>query len=337
MTIPKHLFVMQSKDLIIRRESTAGGAFSEIAKYVIHQGGVVFGAAFDKKMRVTHQYVEDVAELSRFRGSKYVQSQPGEAFVQVKSFLEQGRMVCFSGTPCQVSGLKSFLGKEYEGLILVDVICRATPSPILWQDYYVEITKNSPAAIKKVRFRDKFYGYKFSTFSLYTDDPKKDYHKGVESDPWLRSFFSGSNIRPSCSKCAFKGIDKVADFTLWDCFDICKYSREMDDDKGTTGVLVHSEKGMQLLEKISDVVICKELPVKDGMGKSQLYQSAAVSPKRTAFMATYAEKGVKAAMEQFYPETIKTKLKWIGRVILTKTGLYTGIKRLNIIVKAKRK
>lgn len=337
MTIPKHLFVIQSKDSKIRRESTAGGAFSEIAKYVIHQGGVVFGAAFDEKMRVTHQYVEDEAELRIFRGSKYVQSQPGEAFTQVKKFLEQGRMVCFSGTPCQVTGLARFLEKDYEGLILVDVICRATPSPMLWQDYYDEITKDVPAAIHNVRFRDKYYGYKFSTFSIYTDKPKKDYHKGVESDPWLRSFFSGSNIRPSCSKCVFKGIDKVADFTLWDCFDICKYSREMDDDKGTTGVLVHSEKGMDLLHKISDAVICKELPMKDGVGKAQLYQSAVVSPKRTAFMTTYCEKGARAAMEQFYPKTVKTNLKWVGRVVLTKTGLYTGIKRLRIIMKAEKK
>lgn len=333
MNFSKRLFVVQSKNDQIRRESTAGGAFTEIARYVLKQNGVVFGAAFDDQMSITHQFVEREQDLAKFRGSKYVQSTIGESYIKVKEFLEKGRHVCFSGTPCQIAGLSKFLGKEYEHLILVDVICRATPSPVMWLDYYGTLQKKVNTSIKGIRFRDKFYGYKFSTFSIYTEHPKSDYHCGVESDPWLRAFFDGSSIRPSCTQCAFKGLEKISDFTLWDCFDICRFDNQMDDDKGTTGVLVNSAKGWDIIQRIVPSIIYKELPVGENVGKPQLYQSAQASIKRDSFFELYRESGITKAMEQYYPLDIKARMKRMIRVTLTLLGLYRPMKRIQIMQK----
>ena len=162
-------YIVQNKDVEVLRESTAGGAFTAIAKYVIHNSGVVFGVELNKNLEAHHIYVEDVTELKRFRNSKYVQSSVGGTLRKVKFFLEQGKTVCFSGTPCQIEGLKCYLKKDYENLITVDVVCRAVPSPLIFRKY-VELQKQElEDDIKTVRFRDKYYGYKYSTMNVVTD------------------------------------------------------------------------------------------------------------------------------------------------------------------------
>ena len=132
----------------------------------------------------------------------------------VKSFLEQGKTVCFSGTPCQIEGLKCYLKKDYENLITVDVVCRAVPSPLIFRKY-VEFQEQKLAdKIKTVRFRDKYYGYKYSTMNIITDRNHGNYHQGVESDPWLRAFFSNICDRPSCHNCRFRNPVSYTHLTL---------------------------------------------------------------------------------------------------------------------------
>jgi hypothetical protein len=158
-------YLVQIRDEEIRRESTSGGAFTGIAQYVIAQGGVVFGAAYDTDFQVVHTFVEQVSELRLFRNSKYVQSKMGDSFWQVKKFLSEGRLVCFSGTPCQVEGLFHYLGGEHENLILVDIVCHAVPSPKVWNKY-LEVQKNKFGSISNIRFRDKYWGYKYSNLAI---------------------------------------------------------------------------------------------------------------------------------------------------------------------------
>ena len=130
-----HAIACKNKEEKIREESTSGGVFTALSELVINQGGVVFGAIYDENLNVKHSYVENIDECNKFRGSKYVQSSIGDAFKKVKEFLVQGRLVMFSGTPCQVAGLYSYLGKEYDNLILIDLVCHGAPSPKVFRKY----------------------------------------------------------------------------------------------------------------------------------------------------------------------------------------------------------
>lgn len=188
--VKQKAYIVNNKNTKIRLESTSGGAFTAIAEYVIEKKGIVFGAAFNEDLEVEHIAINNKEELKRFRGSKYVQSDMNDTFTQVKKYLEQGTIVCFSGTPCQVEGLKKFLPKEYSNLITVDVVCRAVPSPKLYRLYKQYMKKKMKSdEIEDIIFRDKsVYGYRYTTMTVKTK--YKIYHNGVESDPYLRAFFN---------------------------------------------------------------------------------------------------------------------------------------------------
>ena len=142
--------------------------------------------------------------MKKFRGSKYVQSDLKDTFIEVKKFLDNDKWVCFSGTPCQIEGLKKFLSKEYDKLVTVDIVCHAVPSPLVWRKYLeYQKQKLDIDEIDKILFRDKRkYGYKYSTMTIESKD--KVYAMGVETDPYLRAFFGDLSDRPACYKCIFK-------------------------------------------------------------------------------------------------------------------------------------
>ncbi len=238
----KHIIV-QNKDENVLMQSTSGGAFSAFAKAVIKDGGVVFGAIMDENYRVHHIAVEKEEDLKAFRSSKYVQSAIGETYKQARAFLTNGRIVLFSGTPCQIAGLVSFLGKDYPNLITVDVMCRAVPSPKVFQKY-VELAKSRFNHIDKFVFRDKTLGYSYSTLAIYGERKGRQsvYRRGKESDEWLRLFFSGCCNRPSCNACRYQTGKRVSDITMWDCFRVYKEAPELDNNKGATNVIVWKEK-----------------------------------------------------------------------------------------------
>lgn len=237
-------FLAQHKDEDIRKESTSGGAFTAIASWIIRQGGIVYGAGYRKgTFIVEHQGVETEKDLSVFRNSKYVQSNIGNTFKEALGHLKAGRWVCFSGTPCQIEGFRSFLrGREYEKLVCVDLVCRGIPSPRILTRYIEAQQALIGGEFTNVLFRDKHYGYHYSSFSIYNKVKGKDYHKGVDSNAYLRAFFNNLSDRPSCYDCRFKKRYRRSDLTLWDCFPIEKFTKQMDG-KGTTRVLVQSEKG----------------------------------------------------------------------------------------------
>ncbi len=234
---PVEIYFVQSVDEAIRESSTSGGMFTALAEHIVSNNGIVFGATFkdDDLWQVIHTSGEDKTEIEKFRGSKYVQSDMGNCFALVKRNLIENRQVLFSGTPCQIAGLKKFLTKDYSNLITVDVVCRAVPSPFVWRKY-VELFKNKYGnSIERFKFRDKIWGYSYSTMSVYMKKGSgyRDYHRGIESDLWMRMFFSGLITRPSCDDCPYRN-DHVSDFTIWDCFNIKKFVREFDDNKVLT-------------------------------------------------------------------------------------------------------
>ena len=162
----RRAFVVQHKDKQILRESTSGGFFTALCTYVLDNGGIVFGASYDEDFIIRHTWIKDKEDIKIFRNSKYVQSEIRNAYRECKNFLEQNILVCFSGTPCQIAGLKHYLGKEYEKLLTVDFACHGVPSPTIYKKYISWLGGHE--TIETIKFRDKFYGYFCSTMSVFT-------------------------------------------------------------------------------------------------------------------------------------------------------------------------
>lgn len=314
-------YLVQHKNDDIRLESTAGGAFTAIATVVIKKGGVVFGATYDNDFQVIHTYVEKEQDLYKFRNSKYVQSNVGKSFEQVKHFLLEDRWVCFSGTPCQIEGLNKYLSKKYDKLVLVDVVCHGIPSPLVWKKY-LEVQKEKFDDIKNIRFRDKHYGYKYSTMEI-TSKNKEAYRAGSQLDPMLRAFFSDMSDRPCCYDCKFKKRYRVSDMTIWDCFTVHKFDSSLDDDKGTTRMLCHTEKGMKIAEEMKDFSNCKEISADQLVqGVNEMFKSVTPNPKRKEFFIDANKMSGKELFNKYYPMSASVKVKTAIRKALLVTGAY---------------
>lgn len=319
-------YLLQYKDDEVCQESTSGGAFTGIASYVIERGGIVFGVEMTEEYKVRHTSVETIEELKRFRNSKYVQSRVGYAFQQVKNELKKVRMVCFSGTPCQIEGLRHFLGKDYQNLILVDVVCRAVPSPGVWEKY-IQYEVEQKGKLSSIRFRDKSLGYQYSTMELRAENGKK-YRGGIESQPWLRMFFSGMIIRPSCTDCRFRSRYRNSDFTIWDCFPSYKYDKSFDERKGTTRVLIHSEKGKKLFANIKNCFKYCEVSSDDVVQNvTEMVESPTFHSKRVEFFSEFRILEMPLLIQKYFPITLKLELKKYVRLGLNLVGLDRIIKR----------
>ena len=328
--IEQHAYLVQIKNEKIRRESTSGGAFTAIAQWIIQHDGVVFGAAFDENFVVKHRYVDNMDDLYCFRNSKYVQSQIGETFRQIKFFLKKGRWVCFSGTPCQIEGLYQYLQKrEYDKLVLIDFVCRAVPSPLLLKKYIHVQQSLLGNKTRQIIFRDKYYGYKYSTFSIYENDAKCMYHRGVETDPYLRAFFSNVSVRPSCYQCKFKKRYRISDFTLWDCFNVADFSRKMDDDKGTTRVLIHKSKADHILKEITDSIFIERINEdKAVQGVREMIESVPYNKKRPEFFNDLNRIPPQIFFNKYFPETLRVRIERIVRLMCYELGIYNQMKKV---------
>ena len=316
-------YLFQNSNEEIRKDSTSGGIFTAIGEFVIKNNGIVYGASFDVTFAVNHIGIESVADLSKFRKSKYVQSNQNNCFKEIKQYLDSGKLVCYSGTPCQVGGLRAYLRKDYENLILVDIMCHSVPSPLVFEKYKGYILKKMNAnKILNINFRDKNkYGYKYSMMTVETDNGI--YSQGIDTDPYLRAFFSDTSVRPSCYNCHFKTMKRVSDLTIWDCFNINEIDKSFDDDKGTTRVLVQSEKGEKLLENLDNARL-KELDINVATKKvKEMTNSVNYNSKRKEFFENINDDNV---FEKYYPTNFKTKINSFVRKTLAVTGVYSSVK-----------
>ena len=264
---PLHGYAAKNNDEDIRWESSSGGAFSALADAVLADGGVVFGAKFAADWSVIHGYTETRNGLVGFRGSKYVQSRVGATYKEVKAFLEKGRTVLFSGTPCQIAGLKLFLRKEYDRLLTVDFICHGVPSPGVWQQYLTEAVarqcdKNSvcshpihgrDALIESISFRNKGLGWKKYSFALTLSatngsGKKIQFCSPLNQNLYLRGFLANLYLRPSCHECPSKSLKSGSDLTIGDFWGVQHIMPQVDDNKGISVVLVNSERGDRFLQ-----------------------------------------------------------------------------------------
>lgn len=276
-------FVGYAKDEDIRMRSSSGGLFSIIARKVLSENGVVYGAAFDNDFTVHHIGINSLIDLEKLRGSKYVQSRIENTYCEVKKVLDQGKRVLFSGTACQIAGLKASLRKDYENLILVDILCHGTPSPKVWKKYLEEKEKQYNSKIKKIRFRDKESGWK--TYSVTkTFENNKTQKTAFSQDSYMRMFLSEICLRPSCHSCRFKNLKRSSDITIGDCWGIENYMPDMDDNKGTSVIIVHSVKGESMIHSIEEQLNIKIAEVDKALPPTaDSRKSVVANPKRSKF------------------------------------------------------
>lgn len=321
---PLEVYAAKNPNEIIRLASSSGGIFTMLAEVVISRGGVVFGARFNEEWEVVHDYTETIEGLSVFRGSKYVQSRIGSCFQQAKEFLLSGREVLFSGTPCQIAGLKLFLRKDYENLLTVDIVCHGVPSPKIWRDYLKYIMRPQGAAGKNtvlsslnkapvltgISFRDKSTGWKKYGFSVRKKSAFKAdensvscplnaireetlLHETLDCNVYMQGFLKDLYLRPSCYACAAKSGKSRSDITIADFWGIDRVFPEYDDDKGMSLVLVNSRRGYDYFSRLN-VDKCRASYESALVGNPSLEYSVAVPKLYDEFWKCYAANGIPA-------------------------------------------
>ena len=240
---PLQVYAAKNLNTTIRVQSSSGGIFTLLAEQVLNQRGVVFGARFNSKWEVVHDYTETIEGLDVFRGSKYVQSFVGDTYKQAENFLKKGRLVLFTGTPCQIKGLKLFLRKEYTNLLTVDFVCHGVPSPKVWNLYLKQIS--SGMKLDNINFRDKSDGWKNFSF-LYKYQGQK-IKENFESNLFMKTFLSNLSLRPSCYSCNVKKGKSLSDMTMGDFWGIQHIQSDLDDDLGTSLLMIYSPSVKHML------------------------------------------------------------------------------------------
>lgn len=270
--MPLQVYAAKHTDDEIRMKSSSGGIFTLLAEQIIDKGGVVFGVRFNENWEAVHDYTETKEGLAPFRGSKYVQSNIGNSYKQVETFLKTGREVMFTGTPCQVSGLKKYLRKDYENLLTVDFVCHGVPSPMVWRMYLEEeiarqgdVGKNSVLTSSKVspvvtgvNFRDKSTGWKKFSFVLNFSKASADGEQNTvlssvfTDNAYMKAFLSNLSLRPSCYACSAKAGKSGSDVTIGDFWGIENVLVEFDDDKGVSLLFINNDKVINIIDLIND-------------------------------------------------------------------------------------
>lgn len=302
-------YAAYSKDNDIRLNSSSGGMFTHLASNVINAGGVVFGAAFDEEFGVHHICVDNIDNLDKLRGSKYLQSIVGNSFKEAEEYLKSGRKVYFSGTPCQISALLKYLKKDYDNLITQDFICHGVPSPKIWK-YYIKYQENlNYSKIQNAGFRNKAEGW--NDFSLFFDFANNTKYINIFSnDIYMKVFLSNYCLRPSCYNCSFKTMTRPSDITLADFWGIQNIMPEMDDDKGTSLLCINSDKGKMLFDEIKNDTVYKTVSLEEAVKfNPSMTCSSPLPPKRNYFMQNVSESNFDEVAKKCCKISIYKKLK----------------------------
>ncbi len=264
----------------LRRSSSSGGAFSAIADVFCMGDYAIFGAEFAPDFSVRQSYVTDKSHSCKFRGSKYEQSDVSLSFIDAKKFLQDGKRVLFSGTPCQIAGLKNFLGRDFENLLTVDVLCESVPSPLFVRKYMAYLRSINGSRLKNFAYRDKFNGgWECYLMSAVFEDGKR-----ISVSRWFNLFYSawfaGLMSRPACQKCRFCRRERVGDISLGDLWRIFKFPRKIyGGGLGTSLIIANSPKGcsvcaqlgksMRICRVDEKLVVCIQRPLRQNMAHSE--------------------------------------------------------------------
>lgn len=319
-----------AKDESIRLQSSSGGIFSILAERILENGGVVIGVAQITPTHFGHIVVENKEDLGKLRGSKYVQADANFIYKEVRSLLKSGRKILFSGTPCQVAALYAVLGNAAASvnLFTVDIVCHGTPSVKVFEKYIKELEKEESAIVETSRFRDKRKGWNGYMLQHCFKSGKSvsEYHN---QSKYMRLFLSRICQNLSCDDCHYRKLPRVADITLGDYWGVSKYHPEMDDDKGTSVVLLNTEHGVDLFNSISDKINQCESKVEYAIaGNPCIVRSSKQHPKRTEFFANLDKYTLDQLIKMYCPFPSPLKRAYtraralLGRIWRKSRGLY---------------
>lgn len=310
----EQVYACQAKDQKLLLEATAGALFPVLAEYVIEQGGYVYGAVYNDCMEVVHIGVKSKDDLIRFNGSKYVQSNTSGVFESVYANLEAGHMVLFSGTPCQIAALRLFCANvSQEKLITIDVVCYGVPSPKVFRAYLDVVEKKYRAKVTDFRFRDKHtYGWSHTTVIAMKKDngeqliiEQPDYYK----IKYYRMFAHRDCFRKTCYSCRFNILERCSDFTTGNFWGIENISNAFDVKLGVSMLLINSEKGKQIFEKIKDRLRLEERMVEDAIRANDALVKGSKYPQdRDAIYRCFVTYGFSKTIRKFYSKLSKRQI-----------------------------
>ena len=254
------VFAVKHKEENVRANSRSGGIFTALSDAVLNEKGIVYGCILNEKFEAKHYRADNYKDRDLMRGSKYIQSDVGIIFQDVAKDLKAGKKVLFSGTSCQIAGLKSFLQKEYENLLCVDIVCHGVPSPLVWKEY-LKWQERKVGKIFSVDFRNKKdFGWADHVETLTSENG------GVLNSRIFTSLFYGHHIlRPSCYKCPYKDITHPGDITIADYWGIDKAAPGFNDNKGVSLVLINNIKGKEIFDNVKEELIIQETNIKDSL------------------------------------------------------------------------
>ncbi len=298
----------------VRFNSSSGGVFTALAKQIFNMNGIVFGVAMSADNKTAHHIqINSIEEIHRLQGSKYIQSEVGNAYIETKNHLDNGKFVLFSGAPCQIKALNLFLGKEYDNLITAEVICHGVPSTLLWHKYVNYIESTTGSIIEKVNFRSKKYGWK-SFGTAYCDRNRKYVFKFHFEDPFFRLFLKNICLRPSCYDCLAKDGKSGADISLGDFWGIEKVAPNFDDNRGVSMVLIHTKKGRVFFDSVAEDFEFLDHSLEYDFAV-QCNPAIACSPKyhasRNVFFNDMNTMSFKQLSTKYVPSSSKIKIKSI--------------------------
>lgn len=308
-----------NNDDAIRDISSSGGIFAELAKHVIKHQGIVFGAKFNKNWEVIHDYTDKMEKVSSFYGSKYVQSNIGQSYKQAKYFLELGRVVLFSGTPCQIAGLILFLNKKYNNLITLDFVCHSIPSPKVWKLYRKKVLYNiskennlKESYFSHISFRSKVNGWNDFHFECIVKDAKTviKFAESHKINPYMAAFLKDLSIRPVCTNCLVRDHKSGADITLADFWGVEKYhsrNNRLIDNKGASIIITYTDTGNHLLKLIKENIYLIEIPYEE-IEEDKLHSPITKSATKNRYRATFFNQIDKIDIEKNIKKNIRKGL-----------------------------
>lgn len=315
----------RADDIGLRLASSSGGVFTLLARQVLRAGGVVFGAAMTADLRGVHHIpVECEEDLAALRGSKYLQSDMEDCFRRAEELLEDGRAVLFTGTPCQIEGVRAFLGRTYPKLLLAQIVCHGVPSPALWRSYLTWEEQRAKAPVESVSFRYKPPGGKGYLLRIEpTSGTARCYQTAYH--PYFRMFLRDQCLRPSCYQCFAKGLNGSADLTLGDFWGIEKAAPELDDGRGVSLVLLHTAKGCEAFDRLRPELTCRGTDLTAALaGNLSMLRSAPRPHQRETFFTDLARLPFPTLARWYVPVTTKER----ALAMLRNTGLLPLAARL---------
>lgn len=304
--ISSYALIHKSKEVLSK--STSGGAFTALSDYILDIGGIVYGAVFDWDFKVYHARAENKSTRDMMRGSKYVQSDLKDSYKQVKQDLLNGKTVLFSGTPCQIDGLKSYLkGICTDNLYLCDLICHGTPSPLIWREHVKLIEKKNKAKLKTYQFRPKKWGWHIHNECAVFENGK-EYYSNAYSDLFKTIYYGRLAMRTSCHYCQYSNLNRASDITIGDCRHIENVYPDLDVYDGVSLVLVNTEKGRKILEGSSKDIELYPLNIEDVI-QPPLQHPGGLAVGRKKFWDYYYQGGYKYAVKKYYGRLFTTKYR----------------------------